>query len=788
VLRVAGTYNLKRETPRPVKALTPVAELTNTKFLKLLDEATIRSGVTVSTAPNFFADMDSNLTEEFSGPPTTMKAVLSACAQMRYIVKERANITEPEWYTGLGVARFVADGKVWVHRISEGHPGYDYDATERKVQQQIDKGIKPTSCLKLAEVCGEERCEGCIFAGRVKNPLMAARFKDEAPAPVLLTQLGAATVTVSIPAPPKPYTRMADGGIAMVTKNKDGDEMYITIYDTDLYPARRLVNTSAGSEQQVWVHIPTRGPQREFTLDADALYDRRKFVVAISNQGIYPKTANLQNLQDYMIAYISELQRLADAEAQCTHLGWADKRTKFILPDKILLDDGTVKPASLSLGAQRSSAQVTKAGTLERQIELMKFYNHPDYLVHQFYILCALAAPFIVATGHHGVVVNATGEPGASKSTALYTGASFWGQPELYPINGTNNGATVRGRNERVTTLANLPICVDEITHMPIKDAIDLAMSISQPGARIRLTSEGVERSAVDSDKATIMLTTANASLHSMLSTDNAAGTAGSMRVVELQFKRTHVHTKAQADDYLHDLKENFGHVGELVMAHAMPQLKAVFHAIREEIRRIDAACDIQPSERFWTAAAGPALAIGEIAVKLGLLPFDIEVIRQWFTGRQVPEMRGVVTDEYTTPITALADYLEHINNNIVVLQKSVSYNGSDLLVTRQPHGELLARYEPHDKLMWVSLKGFKDWCVRQGLNQRKVMEDLSVAKDGQRVIVSSNIKKVLGANSDLAKAQSRVFLINMGHPDICGMLPDLTVVENTKSNLKVVR
>ena len=50
-----------------------------------------------------------------------------------------------------------------------------------------------------------------------------------------------------------------------------------------------------------------------------------------------------------------------------------------------------------TLGAQRAAAQVLKKGTLQRQVELMAFYNHPAYLQHQFVILCALAVQFILA-------------------------------------------------------------------------------------------------------------------------------------------------------------------------------------------------------------------------------------------------------------------------------------------------------------------------------------------------------------------------------------------------------
>lgn len=761
VLRVAGTFNLKKGLKRPVLALTPATTFENKKFLKLLDDATIRAGVTVSTAPNFFADVGGNLSEEFTGPAPSMKALMTACRQVREVAVLGGNVSEPRWYNVLNAVRFVENPEKYIHKVSEKHPAYDHDETEAKVAQLRSKGIKPVSCLKLAEVGGEELCEGCRFAGRVKSPVVAARLKDPAPAPQVQTVLGLNTVTVTIPPPPKPYARLKDGRLAMTAKNKEGDEMEVVIYDHDLYPMRRLVNDISETEQQVWCHVPSRGPKREFKLDADALYDRRKFVAAISHQGIYPKTANLQNLQDYMIAYISELQRLADADAQCNHLGWTDDKAKFILPDKILHTDGSVTPASLSLGAQRSSAQVHKKGTLQRQVELLEFYNHPDYVANQFIIMQSLGAAFMYATGHHGVIINATGEPGASKSTTLYTAASLWGQPELYPINGTNSGATVRGRNERITTLANLPICVDEITNIPQREAVDLAMSITQPGHRIRLNTDGVERNSTGSYKATIMLTTANNSLHSLLSTENAAGTAGSMRVLEVQFKRTTVHTKPQADDFLHDLKENYGHIGEAVLALAIKHQKEVENLIREEMRRIDVDATIEPGERFWsTPAAGFALA--RFAKKHGLMPYDVDFVRDWFVTKQIPYMRGIVVEEYATPAGALADYLEHINNNIIVMSKATGAFGGDL-VSRPPHGELLARYEKDDSTMWVALKPFKDWCVRQGLNHRKIIEELAQS----RAITSTNLKKVLGAGSEFAKAQSRVFIVNMGHPDI---------------------
>jgi hypothetical protein len=477
------------------------------------------------------------------------------------------------------------------------------------------------------------------------------------------------------------------------------------------------------------------------------------------------------------------LQRLTDAEAQCNHLGCTDKNTRFIMPDRILNPDGTAQSAQLSLGASRSSQQVHKEGDLQSQIDLLQFYNHAPYVPNQFYILASLAAPIFFATGHHGVVVNASGDAGASKSTSLYTAASFWGQPELFPINGTNNGATIKARNERVSTLANLPICVDEITHMPAKDAVDLAMGITQPGHRIRLEQHGVERSSLNSYKATIMLTTANNSLHGLLSLDNAAGTAGSMRVFEIVFKAGVVHRKHEADDYWHKLKQHYGHIGEAFIAFVVQNRERVEARVRELMREVDETAKITSAERFWSATIASVLAAGEFARELGLVPFDVAPIREWALKRQVPYMRGIVMEEYSNPMSILSDYLETISGNILVMHK-----GNQNIPSLQPKGQLLARYDVNDNMMWVLKKGFRDYCARIGANFYKVLADLEApqlnsAGHTVRIIPHRNTKKVLGAGTELAKAQSWCFAINMAHPDVSGVL-DVASITTTSPQI----
>ena len=359
--------------------------------------------------------------------------------------------------------------------------------------------------------------------------------------------------------------------------------------------------------------------------------------------------------------------------------------------------DGSVKVSQLSTGAQRASAEVYARGDLQTQCRLIgNFYKHPDYLPNQVFILGSIGAPLFHMTPHHGAIINASGDAGASKSTTLYTAASFWGHPSLMPINGTQTGATVKARSERITVWANLPVCVDEITHMPNDDVIDMAMGISQPGHRLRLQTDGVERAKTGGHKATLMLSTANSSLHTKLSMNNAAGTAGSMRVFEIIFKKNGRHQKHEADDFLFALKENFGHLGPAFMAEVMRRRDYVANRVRQVIKEIDIECRIEGAERFWSATAAVIIVAAEITFEMGLLPFDAIAIRRWICEHQIPFMRGVVTLEYSDPLAVVSDFLETINGSILVMRKGSGGNVGN--VSRAPmHGALLGHYDLDD-------------------------------------------------------------------------------------------
>ena len=444
----------------------------------------------------------------------------------------------------------------------------------------------------------------------------------------------------------------------------------------------------------------------------------------------------------------------------------------------------------MTAGAQRAAQFIQKRGTLQAQVDLLRFYNHPEYISNQLVILGAVASPIFYATGHHGIVVNCSGEAGASKSTTLYAAAGLWGNPKLWPINGTNRGATANARAQRVATNANLPTCVDEITHLPVKEAIDLVMNITQPGHRLRLMTDGTERNQTDNYKSAIMIATANSSLHDLLSTDNAAGTAGSMRVFEMKFVAQRIHTKAEADEFLQQLNLNYGHIGEVVMQMVVRNRVAVEARVQQLVREIDLRANIQSSERFWSAYVAACIVAGEIAHALGLLVYDTEAILAWVIDKQLPFMRGVVKEEYRSPLAVLSDYIAEKHGNIVIIDRTTSIGantagqhvaGETAFAVNRPNGALLGHYDLKAGTLYLLKHGFKDHCNRIGASATRIIDDLNQPRavgiePPTRIIVDRSIRRTLGAGTDLAKGQCWCIAVNMNHPEMSGVAPMVVV------------
>lgn len=788
VLRVAGTFNHKNPMLlRKVKVILEGTPVSLERFVQAVSVGLIRAGKTPDTLPQdntgiagsvpTDSDLGSNTGKVYDGPPVSIKALGKVCKQVQRFAKLGGNVSEPEWYVMLQLIRFTEDGDKWCHELSKGHPDYSAETTEQKLDMLRTKDVAPSLCVTIADRCGPELCELCPHFGRIKTPLVAARHKDIAPSPLVPTALPDVPDLV-IPDPPPPFKRLKSGSIAFDTQNSEGTEISVIIYEHDIYPVRRIENTEQGTERIVWrAHLPL-GKISEFSIEAGAIYRIDALAGDLANHGVYPNVTRMKEMQQFMSAYIAELQKAQEASESFSSLGWHKDHSTFVLREFQLLRDGSIVPSYLTSGAESASGAIGKSGTLAKQVKLLEFYDKPEYKAQQFMVLASLAAPLFHMTGHAGVVVNATGVAGSSKSTSLYTGAGLWGHPTKYPLNGTAHGATQRARMQRMTTMGSLPVCVDEITTMHYKEAQELVMASTQPAPRVILNRDSTERASSEGDKSTIMLCTANTSLHALLSFENSAGTAGSMRVFEITMTPPKTHTKAEADEYLRQVKLHYGHVGEAFMAYVVQNYDAIAERLHVVMKSLDERCNIAGSERFWSGAAAAVIVAGEIAIAAQLIRYNVVDLTEWIVEDQIPRMRGLVLTEYNTPIGTLADYLESIDGNIIVVSKAAS---GPTYVKRAPKGAMLAHCDESKKQLWILRSGFKQYCARIGANATSIIRDLRAASpdDEHRrpILMADDVKRTLGLGTEFGKMQSRCIILNLDHPSVTGAVK-LTVVE----------
>ena len=775
LLRVADTFNFKGD-PLPVKVWAQGSEVSVKEFLGLLEAAGDAADLALAgAAPSALDLLGSNTTMEFDGPPVTIQDLGKACGQVRAFAARRGNVHYAAWHKMLAVLRHVEDGANWAHKLSAGHPDYDKDQLDQKLWHQERDAVGPTTCGVLRANCDPAICDACPFWGMAKSPLSAARM----PRP---TQ-AAPDVEPDLEPPCKPpagFVR-AEGGGVIFNKRTEDKIVPVAILSCDLYPLQRHVDGRLELDQHEWCAKLPGEEAKTFSLDSGAIQEPILLAKELSRQGVYVTPGDNKLVQLYMSLYIKDLQRVARAETQFSYLGWTEGHADFVLHDVILSPGGKTEPSRMghrTLSHLRNARGMGSAGTLERQVQLMNFYNRPEYRDRQFYIMCGLAAPFYHATGYHGSIIHATGLPGAAKSTTLFAAMSLWGHPQKLPLNGQSSGATANARDQLISIMNNLPVGLDEITNIADDVAKEFALNVSQvSNQKIRLKQTGELRTEGGGDKSTLVLTTGNASLHSILSRNNVSGDAGSMRVFEMVFQRPDRAGKAGADRFMFELCENYGHIGPALMRYGVDHYQEMVKLVQEEKIRLDALVDLEPHERFWSADGAAALAIGAVAHKLGLLPFNVAAVRKWLVEVQFPAMRGTVKDQYPSAAEILTSYIEANGDSIVFVPEG------NTSVVREPRNTLKGRYEAGSGLMWLTKSAFSDYCATRRAPYQQYVNELAIA----HVVIDRNSRKVLTAGTNIAPTRSWCFAVNMRHPEMGELGERADKLAQGRPNLRVV-
>jgi hypothetical protein len=749
VLRVPETLNFKQDPPLPTSILAKSKKLAYKDIVKTLGILIAPSHIKQSF--NESAKLaKSNQQSRFK---TIMIKTINGqgCNQIKDLVENQESMDEPRWRAVLSIAAFCVDKDTAIHAVSDGHPDYSHEATEKKASEI--KG--PYTCEKM-DSYNPGKCEGCVNKGKIANPIQLGVEVIPANKNAIVVEVEEDPVVAQhkIPEYPFPYFRGQNGGVYM--KTGDEDEPVINVYEHDLYVVKMLNDPKRGDMTWIRLHLPRDGV-REFALPLTDALTPEKLRDRLAFYGVIAGKKQMEAIMSYLIRFTKELQHKAKVEKMRTQFGWADNDTKMIVGDKEISATGvTYSPPSSSTGSLAIHMEPT--GSYDDWKAIISTYNQKGFEPHAFGFFTAFGAPLIKHLNLKGAIINLINEEsGTGKSTVLKMCNSVWGHPEELMLQWKD---TMNTMIHRLGIMNNLPVTIDEITKLSGDSFSDLAYSISQGRGKNRMMQhENAERKN-DTKWATIALCSSNASFVDKLAALKATPDGEYMRTFEYRIDTTNNLTKEEADNIFNGLYTHYGHAGLEYAKHLVANLESVIDTVVQVQQKLDAEIGLTSRERFWSATAACNIAGALIAKDLKILPdFDIGRVYRWLVKELIKMRSEVKAPTKTNQASVIGEFMnEHRGSTLVINGNVDARSGMEQLPIVEPKfNDLLVRIEPDTKLLFINAKHLRVYCAKHQIDLKNTLKGLEADK-----IYLKQMKKRLSKGTKLQSPAVDVYLFDL--------------------------
>lgn len=762
VLRVPGTRNYKDDPPRWVAVLgagdAPAAvELAS--FEALLPAIPVLPKFTPRTA-----ELDPVTRTLLSNKENKFKDILvktsqgRGCAQLAYIIREQATMSEPLWRAGLSIAKFCSDGDKAAVLLSRNHPEFSED----EMYDKMDRIKGPYLCSTFDEY-NPGVCTECPLWGKIKSPIVLGSTTKEATDEDNVVDVGGPE-PVLIPKLPRPYFRGANGGVYLRTLSDDGDPEDVCIYSEDIYITRRLHDPELG-ECLVFRHHHPRDGIKNFTVPVLDATSREEFRKHMSKNGLFIIGKDIDRLMTYVRSWHEEIRNNMDADSAHRQFGWTgDGFESFVLGHNVYHPSGRVEtnPATKATAGLMNTFE--PKGTLDGWKATMAFFNKPNMELHQFVALMAFGSVLVQMSAVNCAAIHLySKDSGYGKTTAMHVAASAFGRPGDLVLHAKDTGNSSMNRSE---VYRSLLLAVDEVTNLQGKALSDMAYDLTGGKQRNRLARSGNVERVRGKEWKLLAVTTGNTSIINTIWNAKAAPKAEAQRILEVRVDRVfsgHM-DKDATDKFAMSVGDHYGHAGPLFVQWVMDHEDEVREIYARVQKNVDEQAALGPENRFWSVLVSSTIAAGIICKRLGFVHYDMPSIFKFMV--QVLRDAKKVVSSMTTPVeTLLIEYITENWNNMLRIKSTddlrkngANNNGLDTLVVpeAQPRGQLVARYETDAKKLYLLPKPFRTWCVEQQIDHGAVLQELKTSMNARRV------KMRLGKGTNLSLPPMDVICIDM--------------------------
>lgn len=730
VLRPIGTSNWKDPAnPKPVGLLHTSGKTFTYEELEAVLMPWVGKARTYGGVPNAVAksgqydELTSGLMPR-NEVPSRFDTIIKHCGVARMLAETHGQkASEPLWTASLQLLKHCEDGAMWVHPISDGHPGYNADEAERKWQHRLANTAGPSLCSTF-ESYEPTICSKCPHRGFIKTPLQVGH-EDAQPIDGLPTgwriapdRKGIERLMVDTANNTKEWVKV----LRHVPTNLRATKSIVTQrYDLTF-------DVEFGNSQSWVINLP-----------GGALGNPRKLNETLADYGFVLKEKESKAFGELMATWLGQLQaarRVADVTEQ---LGWLVEKTPegeriagFSCGQTTYYADGRTRN---DVRAAREFTSIAKfydpKGGLDAWKKVAAFLSDQNKAAFTAILSAAFATPLLRFTGHSGGILSIVSTAsGVGKSSALKCSQAVWGSP-THGVNAVDD--TPKSVARKLGFLNNLPAYWDELRgRKTVDDFLTLAFQITQGKEKTRLDSSAQLREV--STWETMLVVASNESIFEAMARHGGGSDAGIVRTFEIviePFKSDR--NRAELALLFQALDSNYGHAGRVYAQWLATHAADAEKRVQDMFKKLAKGGQMESHERFWFAIAAVLIVGAEIAAELDLVKLDVRHLAKFLLaniyrlrGRSVEAMtlsqpteilaaflaayqdRALVVDRYPKG-SNLKSYLPDLTGGIPRSDKIVYHVSRAEELLRVPRGELERWLQYRELPVYNILKRFKD-------------------------------------------------------------------------------
>ncbi len=733
ILRPVGTQNKKdKDNFKVVTNKNTVIPLEPEEFVKKLSTIAISQKQPVA----FDASLNADLTAHLAPPlPAYAEKVAQRCQQVAKMRDTQGDVGYEHWRGVIGIIYHCEEGVELAHswsaqRAQTGHEQTDVDT------KYNTWGSGATTCEFFSHA-NPGGCDGCVYSGKIKSPIVLGREIAEVESQTVAATVDGVSVTIEIPAMPSGYGH--ENGV-MVRYIKDKDDIWHSFHfcQNIFYPIYRIRKESGEFSITIRMHLPDNRT-RDFDIDTTLLASAQKLIEGLAKYELLP--TNNKDAAMHITAYlrdsVEKLKREVDEINTLTHFGWRDDMRSFLIGDRLIMENGTVRRALVGGYARdKCPAFPPPQGTKEGYAQALNFlYARQGMEPMQYAIASAFGSILtpLAETMFKGLLVALVGgETARGKTTVCLLSLYAFGDAERMKIS-KEDGATGNARNALLGTYKNIPILLDELTHIDPKEFSKLAYTISNGQERERLTvGKGTGTRFADSQTwAMSPFATANTDLHNLLALEQSNSQAEAVRLIQINIDQYNMPKLAisEVEACKRQIELNKGSAGDEYLRYVVTHKNDVLTMMGDIGKRLEEEIPDQKF-RFYRNHAICALTAIRITNQLGITDFDYDSLLTFSVALLKELAERVIQQNMLTPEDAINQMINDLSGHIIVTNEyRDARNPKGPEEHRPVQTPIAGRYiigagtvaEPMAGKLFLRVKAVYDWCLANRIDVQTV-------------------------------------------------------------------